>query len=225
MIIIPPNLKKHCLYAGIVAFVIAILLFSTQARAVVLESGIPGVGAGGAQGQILPDLPTYINYLYIFVLSFVGIAGFVSLVIWGTVWVGSAVVDQKTRALEGIKNTLTGIAIALTAFIMLYTINPDLTIIKVPTIGGPVVLPPAQLKLIMQQRPRSVPDGLRCFSNNHCFVGSECSGVGSSSGICFRSSASLSSGKPGEPFCMKFDNNETMCLGGDGQDPSGCGWC
>lgn len=127
-----------------------------------LESGIPGVGPGGAGGQGVPNVPTYINYLYVFVLGFVGIAGFISLVIWGTVWVGSAVVDQKARALEGIKNTLIGIGIALTAFIMLYTINPDLTVIKTPETaiidttnkakallekgGGPIVIvsiPPA----------------------------------------------------------------------------------
>ena len=65
-------------------------------------------------------------------LGFIGIAGLLSLVIWGTVRVGSAVVDKKTMAMEGIKNTLIGIGIALTAYIMLYTINPDLTIIKVP---------------------------------------------------------------------------------------------
>lgn len=115
--------------------VIAVVFFiATSAHAVVLESGIPGVGEGGRQGAKLPGLATYINYLYIFVLSFVGIAGFISLVIWGTTWVASAVVDKKARALEGIKNTLIGIGIALTAFIMLRTINPDLTVIKMPKV-------------------------------------------------------------------------------------------
>lgn len=119
--------------------VIAVVFFiAASAHAVVLESGIPGVGEGGRQGATtLPGLATYINYLYIFVLSFVGIAGFISIVVWGTVWVSSAVVDQKTRALEGIKNTLIGIGIALTAFIMLTTINPDLTVIKIPRVDPP----------------------------------------------------------------------------------------
>lgn len=126
-------LKKYVLPVSIVV-VMATLLFSGMAAhaAVVLESGIPGVGEEGRQGAELPGLTTYINYLYIFVLSFVGIAGFISLVIWGTVWVGSVVVDKKARAMEGIKNTLIGIGIALTAFIILYTINPDLTVIKEP---------------------------------------------------------------------------------------------
>lgn len=127
-------LKKRRLFAGIIVILIAVFLIGASAHAVVLESGIPGVGAGGAPKATAPDLATYINYLYIFVLSVVGIAGFISLVIWGTVWVGSAVIDKKAMALEGIKNTLIGIGIALTAFIMLYTINPDLTIIKKPGI-------------------------------------------------------------------------------------------
>lgn len=128
-------LKKYVLPVSVVV-VMATLLFSGVAAhaAVVLESGIPGVEEGGRQGAKLPGLATYINYLYIFVLSFVGIAGFISIVVWGTVWVSSAVVDQKTRAMEGIKNTLIGIGIALTAFIMLTTINPDLTVIKIPKI-------------------------------------------------------------------------------------------
>lgn len=128
-------LKKYVLPVSVVV-VMATLLFPGVAAhaAVVLESGIPGVGEGGRQGAELPGLATYINYLYIFVLSFVGIAGFISIVVWGTVWVSSAVADQKTRALEGIKNTLIGIGIALTAFIMLTTINPDLTVIKIPKI-------------------------------------------------------------------------------------------
>lgn len=124
--------KKHRVFIGISVLTVA-LFVGASAQAVVLESGIPGVGEGGAQGAEIPDLPTYVNYLYIFVLGIVGIAGFISLIVWGTVWVGSAVVDNKTRAMEGIKNTLTGIGIALTAFIMLYTINPDLTILKTPT--------------------------------------------------------------------------------------------
>jgi len=66
------------------------------------------------------------------VLGFVGIAGFISLVVWGTVWVGSAVIDKKARAMEGIKNALIGIAIALTSFIILNTINPALTFIQDP---------------------------------------------------------------------------------------------
>ncbi|OGD31994.1 hypothetical protein A3C91_03700 [Candidatus Azambacteria bacterium RIFCSPHIGHO2_02_FULL_52_12] len=109
------------------------LFFAVSAHAVVLESGIPG-GAETAAGQELPSLVNYIRYLYLFVLGFVGIAGLVTLVIWGTVWTASGVVDKKAAAMEGIKNTLYGIGIALAAYVILYTVNPDLTIIKLPAL-------------------------------------------------------------------------------------------
>lgn len=103
----------------------ALFCIALSAHAVVFESGIPGVGAGGAAGAPLPSLPRYINFLYVFVLGMVGIAAFVSLVVWGTVWAATGVVDKKALALESIKNTFIGIGIALTAYIVLNTINPD----------------------------------------------------------------------------------------------------
>src|SRR3989304_3951601 len=111
------------------------LTHSTHAADTVLEVGIPGV-TGAAPGDPAPGIVKYISFLYTFVLGFVGIAGFASLVFWGAVWAGSGIIDKKRQALDGIKNSLTGIAIALTAFIILNTINPDLTMIKLPFISG-----------------------------------------------------------------------------------------
>lgn len=102
-------------------------------QAVNFESGIPGVGEAGAAGKPLPTLTSYVSFLYVFVLGMVGIAAFISLVIWGTVWVATGIVDKKALALESIKNTFIGIGIALTAFIVLNTINPDLVELSLPT--------------------------------------------------------------------------------------------
>lgn len=154
------NLKKRLLFIG-VFLALPLFLVGASAHTVELESGIPGVSAGGAQGATIPDLPTYINYLYIFVLGFVGIAGFISLVVWGTVWIASAVIDKKALALEKIKSTLTGIAIALTAFIMLYTINPDLTVIRVPTIDK-ITVP------TIKTTPLGKPLGAKCSYPSEC---------------------------------------------------------
>lgn len=168
--------KKHRVFIGL--FMITAMFFiGASSHAVVLESGIPGVGEGGAQGAKAPNLPTYINYLYIFVLGFVGIAGFISLVIWGTVWVGSAVVDKKAMAMDGIKNALTGIGIAFTAFIMLYTINPDLTIIKMPQADKLVVKKPTQAPTYKGKSTLS-RDGGQCIkADSECYPGSKCVGV------------------------------------------------
>ena len=120
------------------ALIFLILIFAVpiaHAADTVLEVGIPGV-AGAEPGKAVPGMVTYIRFLYTFVLGFVGIAGFASLVFWGAIWTGSGIIDKKRQAVDGIKNSLTGIAIALTAFIILNTINPDLTIIKEPIIPG-----------------------------------------------------------------------------------------
>lgn len=195
----------------------AVFFIAASARAVVLESGIPGVGTGGAQGAPAPSLATYINYLYIFVLGFVGIAGFVSLVIWGTVWIASAVIDKKALALEKIKSTLTGIAIALTAFLMLYTINPDLTLIKVPTIR------PITYSTTTTSTATTVPgimaDGKGCYSSSQCYPGSSCNGGSThTQGVCTRISSDFSTAW--EATCAKLDGNKYNC-----NTNSGCRWC
>ncbi len=118
------------------------LFFALSAHATLIESGLPGGGQPDLlkPGDTIAYTPAqYIRYLYLFVMGFVGIAGLVTLVIWGTVWTASGVIDKKAMAMDGIKNTLIGIGIALSAFVLLNTINPDLTIIKTPTLD-PITL-------------------------------------------------------------------------------------
>ena len=87
-------------------------------------------------------------------LGFYRHRGLSILVIGGTVWVGSAVVDKNKHGDGRYKNTLIGIGIALTAYIMLYTINPDLTIIKVPEAAPLDVTSQTNTLLITIQRGR-----------------------------------------------------------------------
>ena len=118
-----------------IILLLALAVAGVAHAATTLEVGIPGV-EGAAAGDTVSSVPMYIKYLYYFVLGLVGIAGFSSLVFWGAVWAGSGIVDKKAQAIAGIKNTLTGIGIALTAFILLNTINPDLIVIKTPNVAG-----------------------------------------------------------------------------------------
>lgn len=190
----------------------------------VLESGIPGVGAGGARGAVLPSLPTYINYLYIFVLGLVGIAGFISLVIWGTVWVGSAVVDKKAMAMERIKTTFIGIGIALTAYIMLNTINPDLAIIKVPTASKLIVATSTQ-SLIFTGSSELIKDGALCAPLTQCYPGSTCegsiqdaNGKTTTMGTCKRVATGIANNW--ESSCAVMDTSSTTCV-----KNAGCKYC
>lgn len=102
----------------------------------VLEAGIPGQVA---PGDPLPGLTDYMRYIYWFLLGTVGIAAFVSLVWYGVLWIYSGIVEQKSEALEGIKNTFLGLVFAFSAYIILYTINPDLVSLRAPAAPIPTV--------------------------------------------------------------------------------------
>lgn len=116
--------NKKILFALLLLF----LMTAPFVHAVVLESGIPGQLPPGTTTP--NSIAQYINYLYLFVLGVVGIAVFASLVFWGVVWISSGIADKRGMALGKIKDAFTGLAIALGAYIILNTINPDLLTLK-----------------------------------------------------------------------------------------------
>ncbi|MEK7452791.1 MAG: pilin [Patescibacteria group bacterium] len=116
----------------ILFFTVVLVVISDTASAVILESGIPGKD-GYAPGVEAPDIKEYLELIYKFMIGLIGIAGFASLVWYGIVWIYSGISEKKSEALEGIKNTLIGIALALSSYAILYTINPNLLTLTIPT--------------------------------------------------------------------------------------------
>lgn len=192
------------------------------AHGVVFESGIPGIEAA-APGKALPsDITTYIGFLYTFVLGIVGIAGFISLVIWGTVWVATGIIDKKQMALESIKNTFIGIGIALTAYIILNTINPDLITLKSPSLQTPEAAKTTSSQILPSAATASTPDGGQCASQEQCYPGSICgelqkneSGMVTTLGKCVRAATTSWEG-----VCAQNDNSSTAC-----DNNAGCKYC
>ena len=81
---------------------------------------IPGQGAPD-------DFVGYIQALYLFVLSAVGIAGLLMAIIGGFIYVSSAGnSSQVEKGKEYIKDALIGIVIAFSSWLILNVINPDL---------------------------------------------------------------------------------------------------
>ena len=154
-----------------IILLIALAVAGAARAATTLGVGIPGV-EGAAPGDTVSSVPMYIKYLYYFVLGLVGIAGFSSLVFWGAVWAGSGVVDKKAQAISGIKNTLTGIGIALTAFILLNTINPDLIVIKMPDVASTTLSPSTESNRCGQFR-----NSTNCMAANCYWYNSMCSNI------------------------------------------------
>jgi len=86
-----------------------------------LEVGLPNASEGTEVGLI-----QYINYLYLFGLGLVGVAALISLVIGGFMYMLSDTVTTKDKAREYISGAIYGLILALAAYLILNTINPDL---------------------------------------------------------------------------------------------------
>jgi len=114
-----------------------IKILNAASDTIILEAGIPsgpgGEGLSLGEQQASDVTPAkYISFIYMFMIGLVGIAGFASLVFYGIVWIYSGISEKKSEALEGIKNTFIGILLALSAFVILNTINPKLVTLKDP---------------------------------------------------------------------------------------------
>ncbi len=92
-----------------------------------VSSGGPGVTSGGPGVTSGGDVPGYLSNLYIWFLGFVGIAALFAIVWGGIQYMFSGA--NLTKAESGrtwISNAIWGIILAASAYLILYTINPDL---------------------------------------------------------------------------------------------------
>lgn len=114
----------------IIASVLAFILFFIFAPAAFAQNpqftplvGLPGLENLPATGGI----PQYINAVYILIIVVGALIGVAKLALAGVKYSMSDVVTTKEDAKEDIKGVLLGLAILLIPFIVLNTINPDLT--------------------------------------------------------------------------------------------------
>ncbi len=73
-----------------------------------------------------PDLLTYLRYIYLFGLGLVGIAALAALVYGGFNYMLSGTITSKEEAKKYIWGAISGLLLALAAYLILNTINPDL---------------------------------------------------------------------------------------------------
>lgn len=86
--------------------------YSTQGR-------IPGIEYGS-------DLGVFIKSIYNWGIGIVGILALAQLVIGGVQYMMSGAVDKTQAAKDRIFNALIGVVMALTSYLIIYTINPEL---------------------------------------------------------------------------------------------------
>ena len=80
------------------------------------------------------SLPAYINYLYWLGLSIVALASLVSLVFAGLSYMTSGTVTSTDEAKKSIQAAILGLILALSSWLILKTINPNLVENKAPEI-------------------------------------------------------------------------------------------
>ncbi|MCK9578918.1 MAG: glycoside hydrolase family protein [Methanoregula sp.] len=89
-----------------------------------LQVNIPTVSLGADKSLWLGE---YISGIYKYAVGIVGIAAAIVLMWGGVMWLtAGGNTGQVSEAKEWIKSSLTGLLIALSSYLILYTINPDL---------------------------------------------------------------------------------------------------
>lgn len=101
-----------------------------------LEIDYPVLPSGG--GDPATGLVGYLRYLYTFGLAAVGIAGLGALVYGGLMYMLSGTITSKEEAKKQIWGAIAGLVLALSAYLILNTINPDLVKFKLPQTGSQI---------------------------------------------------------------------------------------
>jgi len=119
-------------------FLISILFFPVISLALELqypEINIPGIGTTTL--SLGMDLGALIAWLYYFIITISGLAAFIMLIWGGVQWLTSAGNPSKMgEARDRIGSALLGIVIILASWLILNTVDPNLTILKMPGICG-----------------------------------------------------------------------------------------
>lgn len=121
----------------IVTIIVAIYLLALPAISFALELNYPKFGPG--DNKITIDLNMNLNdlivWFYYFMIGISGLAAFVTLVRGGVIWLTSA--GNPTKAAEAkdlISSAFFGLVVVLGSWLILRTINPDLTVLTLPAL-------------------------------------------------------------------------------------------
>ena len=95
-----------------------------------IEVSIPVPGGPEAGAEV--TLSEYIRYIYLFGLGLVGVAALGALVYGGFTYMLAGAITSKEEAKSWIQGAILGLVLALAAYLILNTINPDLVSLKEP---------------------------------------------------------------------------------------------
>lgn len=108
----------------ILIFLINILLLPVFAHSYTLLESLPGLKTANASG---PSLSEYLQWVFNFALIATGFLAVLMIVIGGVEFmIGGANESMRKEGKNRISNALWGLLLALGAWLILYTINPEL---------------------------------------------------------------------------------------------------
>jgi len=121
-----------------------------------LQINIPTVNFGSDKGLWIGE---YISGIYKYAIGIIGILAAVILMFGGLLWLtAGGNTGQVTEAKEWIKASLTGLIIALSSYMILYVINPDLTTFKSLSIENIKNVPPSTISNIRRNTAINLSD-------------------------------------------------------------------
>ena len=106
-------------------------------------------------------LEGYVRYIYLFALSIVGIAALGAITFGGITYMLSDTITSKDEAKKWIWGAVTGLILALAAYLILYTINPDLVSLRgltLPSTGSETTPSPSTTSGECTISPSTVDD-------------------------------------------------------------------
>ncbi len=136
-------MKKLILIITLIIVSWSMFFAFTALAAYEIEVSIPAISGEAASSGDVVSLTQYIRYLYMFGLGLIGITALGALVIGGFMYMGAETVTTKDQAKGYINGAISGLILGLAAYLILYTINPDLINFKI-TPPAPVQSIPAQ---------------------------------------------------------------------------------
>jgi len=128
-------MKKILIIISIILLLIcSYISFNTSSALAAEESGykIQVAIPGGPTAGTSVGLADYIQYIYIFGLSLIGITALGVLIYGGLLYMLSDTGGSKEDAKKYIWAAISGLILGLAAFLILNTINPDLTSLTPP---------------------------------------------------------------------------------------------
>lgn len=139
------------------------LVFITLSAQAIDYPEIGGEGPG-------TSLEGYVRYIYLFALSIVGIAALGAITYGGITYMLSDTITSKDEAKKWIWGAVSGLILALAAYLILYTINPDLVNWRKPPITSPPTNPAPTCRYSREDPVRGLYY-YKCSSTNIEFSG------------------------------------------------------